>query len=255
MPTPDPATRVVFGFHPVRELLRHQPQTVTELQVAARPGRRRSEIEALARRHRVAVAEVPRPRLDELAAGLSHDATLSHNGFAALCRTPTPAAGDASGDPDFRVLAEDVQDPRNLGALLRVCEGAGVGRVLIRDRGSAPLSPAAVRTSAGAAEWLPVERVTNPAREIAALQDRGFWVYGADAAGDPPWEVDLTGKIVLCFGGEESGLRALTRKRCDRLLGVPMRGRVASLNVATAASALLYEALRQRMVALQDGRR
>ncbi len=234
---------MVYGFHPVRELLRRQPQAVAKLLIAARPGRRRSEIEVLCRRHRIAVEEVPRPRLDELAGA------ASHNGFAALRQAAGSPAGDATGDPDFRVLVEDVQDPRNLGALLRVCEGAGVGRVLIRDRGSAPLTPAAVRTSAGAAEWLPIERVTNPAREIAALQEQGFWVYGTDPAGDLPWEVDLTGKVVLCFGGEESGLRALTRKRCDRLLGLPMRGRVASLNVATSAAALLYEALRQRVLA------
>ena len=242
----DPASRVVFGFHPVRELLRRQPHAVSKLRIAARPGRRRSEIEDLARRHRIAVEEVPRLRLDELAAG------SSHNGFAALCQTPEAADRDAPGDPDFRVLVEDVQDPRNLGALLRVCEGAGVGRVLIRDRGTAPLSPAAVRTSAGAAEWLPTERITNPAREIAALQGQGFWVYGADPAGEAPWEVDLTGKVLLCFGGEASGLRSLTRKSCDRLVGLPMRGRLASLNVATSAAALLYEALRQRVATPQN---
>ena len=231
---------MIYGFHPVRELLRREPGAVTTLWIAARPGRRRREIEDLCRRHRIAVEEVPRERLDALAG------SSSHNGFAAD-RRPMAAAGENPGDPDFRVLAEDVQDPRNLGALLRVCEGAGVGRVLIRDRGSAPLSATAVRTSAGAAEWLPVERIVNPAREIAALQEQGFWVYGTDPAGEPPWQVDLTGKVLLCFGGEESGLRARTRKLCDGLLGLPMRGRLESLNVATAAAAVLYEALRQRL--------
>jgi 23S rRNA (guanosine2251-2'-O)-methyltransferase len=151
-----------------------------------------------------------------------------------------------AGDPGFLVLLEDVQDPRNLGAVLRVCEGAGVGQVLIRDRGSAPVSATVAKTSAGASEWLPVERITNTAASLERLKEEGFWVYGTDPDGDPPWEVDLTGKVVLCFGGEEKGLRARTRQICDRMIGLPMRGRVGSLNISTAAAALLYEALRQR---------
>ncbi|HEX5757896.1 MAG TPA: RNA methyltransferase [Thermoanaerobaculia bacterium] len=152
------------------------------------------------------------------------------------------------------MLVEDVQDPRNLGALLRVCEGAGVGRVLVRDRGSAPLTPAVVKTAAGAAEWLAVERIVNPAQSLEALKAEGFWVYGAAQGGEAPWNVDLTGKVVLCLGGEERGLRARTRGLCDRLVGLPMRGRLESLNLATAAAALLYEAVRQRTVAGDRGR-
>ncbi len=144
------------------------------------------------------------------------------------------------------VLLEDIQDPRNFGALLRVFEGAGVGRVLVRDRGSAQVSPVVVKTSAGAAEWLAVERVTNTANEVERLKAEGFWIYGADQRGDPPWQVDLTGKVLLCFGGEAKGLRRRTRKLCDRLLGLPMRGRIASLNVSAAAAAVVYEAVRQR---------
>ena len=157
-----------------------------------------------------------------------------------------PQAG-ANRDRDLVVLLEDIQDPRNLGALLRVCEGAGVGRVLIRDRGAAPLTPTVVAASAGATEWLEVERVTNTAAELERLKETGFWIYGAAEGGESPWAIDLTGPVVLCFGGEEKGLRRLTRERCDRLVGLPMRGRVQSLNVATAAAALLYEAVRQRL--------
>jgi 23S rRNA (guanosine2251-2'-O)-methyltransferase len=103
------------------------------------------------------------------------------------------------------------------------------------------------KVSAGASQWVEVDRVTNSAREIRTLQAAGYWVYGADPEGVPPWEIDLSGPILLCLGGEESGLRAKTRALCDGLVGLPMRGQVESLNVATAASALLYEALRQRM--------
>jgi 23S rRNA (guanosine2251-2'-O)-methyltransferase len=167
-----------------------------------------------------------------------------HQGFAAEAKELS--AGSSAADPDLIVLIEDLQDPRNLGALLRVCEGAGVGRVLIRDRGSAPISPTVVQTSAGATEWLEVERIINTTRELEMLKEDGFWIYGAAEEGVAPWTVDLTGKAVLCFGGEEKGLRPRTRTTCDALVGLPMRGRIESLNVATAAAALLYEAVRQR---------
>ena len=234
---------IVYGFHPVREALRKGPREVRRLLVASgRGGGKRREVEELATRAGIACETVSRETLDRLAGG------ATHNGFVAEL-AGTGGGGEAegpAGDPDFLVLVEDVQDPRNLGALLRVAEGAGVGRVLVRDRGSAPLGPAAVKTSAGAAEWMEVERVTNSAETIRRLKDEGFWVYGTAAEGGPPWETDLTGKVLLVFGGEEKGMRRLTRELCDGVVGLPMRGRVESLNLATAAAAVLYDAVRQR---------
>ena len=231
----------LYGYHPVREALRHRPHDVARVLVsAARAGKRREEIQDACQRHRVPFLVVPERALAEIAGA-------AHNGMAAEVRegaaAPEPAAG---ADPGLIVMLEDVQDPRNLGALLRVCEGAGAGRVLIRDRGSAPVSPTVAKTSAGATEWLQIERITNSANEIERFKAAGFWVYGTDPEGDPPWEVDLSGQVVLCFGGEEKGLRARTRQLCDRMIGLPMRGRVGSLNIATAAAAVLYEAVRQR---------
>lgn len=193
----------------------------------------------MCKRSQVAFKEVASSYLSGLAG------TGRHNGFGARS-SRVESSVEASGDPNLQILVEDIQDPRNLGALMRVCEGAGVSRFLLRDRGSAPFSPAVVKTSAGAIEWLNVERVVNSAREIDRLKAEGFWIYGADAVGDSPWDVDLTGKILLCFGGEAKGLRAQTRRICDRLIGLPMRGRVESLNLTTAAAAVLYEAIRQR---------
>ncbi|MEM6792615.1 MAG: RNA methyltransferase [Acidobacteriota bacterium] len=231
----------IFGFHPLRELLRHRPQDVGRVLIAARSGRRRGEIEELCRRHGIATEVVASGEISGRAQG------QAHNGFAAELEGQAEKRGaSGGGDPDLVVLAEDIQDPRNLGALLRVCEGAGVSKILLRDRGSAPLTPVAVKTSAGAAEWLDVERITNSTHEIERLQAEGFWVYGADAGGQPPWSLDLTGKLALVIGGEAGGLRRRTRENCDGLIGLPMRGRVSSLNLTTAASALLYEAVRQR---------
>jgi 23S rRNA (guanosine2251-2'-O)-methyltransferase len=230
----------LYGYHPVREALRHRPHEIARVLVSAvRTGRRRDEIEALCLRHQVAVEIVPERTLAERAGA-------AHNGMAAELRAERAETRTESADPELVVLLEDVQDPRNLGALLRVCEGVGVGRVLLREHGSSPVSPTVVKTSAGAAEWLDVERIPNSGIEIERLKEAGYWVYGTDPAGEPPWAIDLTGPVVLCFGGEEKGLRARTRTLCDRTIGLPMRGRVDSLNIATAAAAVLYDAVRQR---------
>lgn len=228
----------VFGFHPVREALRHRAHAAKEVLVSAKAGRRRSEIEGLAERSGIQVRSLSEPQMRERAGP-------AHNGFALVLYDDRGAAS-AAGDRELVVLLEDVQDPRNLGALLRVFEGAGVGRVLIRDRGSAPLTETAAKTAAGAGEWLDIERVVNSAQELGRLKEAGYWVYGCDAAGGPPWQTDLTGPLVICLGGEHRGLRPRTRELCDGLIGLPMRGHVESLNVATAAAAILYEAVRQR---------
>jgi 23S rRNA (guanosine2251-2'-O)-methyltransferase len=230
----------LYGFHPLREALRHRPHEVVRVLVSSsRGGPRRAEIEELCRRHHIPAELVSEKRLTQMSGP-------AHNGFAAEVEE---GKGDAGGDPDLVVLLEDVQDPRNLGAVLRVCEGAGVGKVLIRDRGSAPVSPAVAKTSAGAAEWLAIERIPNTGAALEHFKKGGFWVYGTDPAGELPWQIDLTGPIVLCLGGEERGLRARTRRLCDRTIGLPMRGHVGSLNISTAAAALLYEAVRQRLSA------
>ena len=231
----------------MREVLRSRPREVAEVVLARRVGDRIRTIEKLCRRHRVPVQSVTAAELGARLerSGLDRKAA---RGFAARLRSGN-RNGPVSGgvDSQLLVLVEDVHDPRNLGALLRVCEGAGVGRVLIRDRGAAPLSAAAAGTAAGAIDWLKTERIVNSALEIQRLKDDGFWVYGADAAGEPAWTVDLSGPIMLCVGGESRGLRRRTKSLCDALLGLPMRGRVESLNLSTAAAALLNEAVRQRL--------
>lgn len=232
---------MIYGYHPLREALRHRPHEIVRVLVGkGRRGERRRRVEELCRRHGVQLQIVREEELNRLSRGV-------HNGFVAEMvedTTVTPVAGQ---DLELIVLIEDVQDPRNLGAILRICEGAGVGRVLIRDRGTAPISPAVVKTAAGATEWLDIERVVNTASTIDTLKKEGYWVYGTDPGGLPPWQIDLRGKVVLCFGGESKGLRARTRKICDELIGLPMRGEVQSLNVSAAAAAVLFEAIRQRL--------
>lgn len=233
----------IFGFHPVREALRHRPMDVRRVWIGAPgSGGRKGEIAALCRERGIECQVVSLSELERMAEGV-------HNGFVAELGSAAAATAPAmaGGDPDLLMLAEDIQDPRNLGALIRVADGAGVGRFMLRDRGSAPLSPLAVKASAGAAEALLIERIVNSARVIEECKRDGFWVYGAAPGGEQPWHIDWRGKILLCIGGEQRGLRRRTRSLCDRLVGLPMCGSVESLNVATAASAILYEAVRQRL--------
>ena len=234
----------IYGFHPVREALRAEPPGVEVVLLGReRTDARSQEITQLCETAGVLCRRVDESEIVEL---LEAPDAATHNGVAALTVETTPErAASSDGASRVVVLVEDVQDPRNLGALIRVCDAAGVERLLVRDRGSAQLTPAVVKTSAGASEWLPIERVTNSANEIERLQKDGYWVYGATEGGLAPWEIDLSGKVVLCIGGEEKGLRQRTRQRCDELVGLPMAGRVESLNLATAAAAILFEIVRQ----------
>lgn len=149
---------------------------------------------------------------------------------------------------DALLLALDqVQDPRNLGAVCRSAEFAGAAGVVVPERRAAAVTAAACKASAGAVEHLPVARVRNLADWLTEAKRAGFWIWGADAAAEAtPWSTDLTGPTVLVMGGEGKGLRPRVAAACDGLVALPRRGRLDSLNVSAAATALLYEALRQR---------
>jgi 23S rRNA (guanosine2251-2'-O)-methyltransferase len=145
------------------------------------------------------------------------------------------------------VALDQVQDPRNLGAVCRSAELAGAAGLVIPERRAAEITTVACKASAGAVEHLSIARVRNLADWLAEAKDSGFWIWGADAAGpSPPWEVDLSGPTILVLGGEGSGIRPRVASACDGLLALPTRGRIDSLNVSAAASALLFEAVRQR---------
>ncbi len=157
-----------------------------------------------------------------------------------------------------RLLALDgVEDPQNLGAIARVAEAAGVGGLILTRRRSAPLSPAVARASAGAIEWLPAARVANLPRAVNQVKDQGFWVIGADPAGGTELfdleERLLSGDLLLALGAEGRGLRPGVRSLVDHLVRIPMRGRIESLNVSSAAAVLLFELERRRTLATPRG--
>jgi 23S rRNA (guanosine2251-2'-O)-methyltransferase len=161
---------------------------------------------------------------------------------------PYTDAADLLADPGALLVALDqVQDPRNLGAVCRSAEAAGAGGVVIPQRRAAAVTAAACKTSAGAVEHLAVARVRNLADWLSAARGAGFWAWGGDAGASTAYtDADLRGGTVLVLGGEGKGLRPRVAASCDGLLAIPQRGRTASLNVSAAATVLLFEALRQR---------
>jgi len=145
------------------------------------------------------------------------------------------------------VALDQVQDPRNLGAVCRSAEVAGAAGLVIPDRRSAEVTAVVCKASAGAVEHLPIARVRNLADWLADAKEAGFWTWGADAEADQtPWSVDLSGSTILVLGGEGKGIRPRVASACDGLVAFPQRGQVGSLNVSAAATALLFEAVRQR---------
>jgi 23S rRNA (guanosine2251-2'-O)-methyltransferase len=191
-----------------------------------------------------------RPKL-KLEKELSERAeTRDHQGVLALVEPfrYADAYELAAAAKPLLVVLDRVTDPRNLGAVCRSAEGAGATGVIVPAHGSAVVTPAVARSSAGAVEHLPVAVVTNLARYLEEVKGVDLWVYGAagEAPARPMWDVDLSGGVALVLGAEGKGLRPLVRRTCDALVAIPLAGQVESLNVSVAAAVLLYEARRQR---------
>ncbi len=236
------------GIHAVLAALTRHPERVQALWVSReRRDRRLGEILTAARDAGIKVHQVPRATLDRMAGE-------RHQGVAArMQETAVQRAEDLgefldtlTGTPLLLVL-DGVQDPHNLGACLRSAEAAGAHAVIVPRDNSAPLSPVARRAAAGAAESVPFFQVTNLARCLDDLKQRGIWLVGATQDADTElYKADLKGPLALVLGGEGKGLRRLTREHCDVLAGIPMAGAVASLNVSVATGICLFEAVRQR---------
>lgn len=188
--------------------------------------------------------DIPLDQLTEMAGSPDHQGVVAE--------VDAYAYTDGSGmlaKPDSLILVLDqIQDPRNLGALCRSAEVAGCAGVVIPDRRSATVTAVACKASAGAVEHLEVARVRNIADWLTRARDAGFWIWGAAGEGEtPPWKVDLTGPTVIVMGAEGDGLRPRVAAGCDGLVAIPQLGRIDSLNVSAAASVLLFESVRQRL--------
>ena len=241
---------VLYGLHPVEEAVKAGRRRFDQVLVAReRHDERLERLVALCREAGLRVRQEPREQLTQLAQ------TPTHQGIVALVRPQESLSiedlfepASANSTVHRLLLALDgVEDPQNLGALLRVADGAGVDGVVLTERRSAPLSPVAVKASAGAAEHLRIARVVNLVRALEELKRRNLWIIGLDERGSCDYDqFDLTGDCVLVLGREGAGLHDLVRRTCDHLLRIPMAGGVSSLNVSTAGAVVLYEAFRQR---------
>ncbi len=241
--------RTVYGIHPVRELVRAGGEGLSELWIAE--GVRGSEVPKLERAARDAGAKVrsaPRVRLDRLAG------TDRHQGVVAVVAdyqyrqvNDLQAAARERNEPPLLVVLDGIEDPQNLGAVIRSAHALGAHGVIIPKDRAVGVTAAAAKASAGAVEHCQVARVINVAQAIESLKDSGIWSVALAPDGDRSLaDIDLTGPTALVVGNEREGIRPLVRRTCDYLARIPMAGKVASLNAAASASIALYEAARQR---------
>lgn len=245
-------TSAIHGLVPVVEALRAGRRQIEQISIAEGSRHERlKELLELAKQARVPVHRVPRNYFDRFA-------DARHQGVIARVAAAHYESADdllevlsnkiSSGDPPIALALDGIEDPRNLGAILRTAECAGVDGVFIPERRAVGLNETVAKAAAGALEYVPVARVTNLVRLIEQLKERNIWVIGAAAEGTllyTEWDWKLPTTIVL--GSEGSGLHRLVREKCDALLRIPIVGRLESLNVSVAAGVLLYEALRQRV--------
>jgi 23S rRNA (guanosine2251-2'-O)-methyltransferase len=239
----------VYGRRPVLEVLRAQGRRTDEIAILGQGrGPALEELLGLARRQGVKISFRTRDQLTALAGTPEHQgvvARVARAGYATL--EDVLAVPADRGEAAFLLAVDRVQDPGNLGAILRSAEATGVHGVVVPKHRSAGLTGAVAKTSTGALEWIKVAREANLVGCLEAMKKQAIWIMGAAPVGGvAPWSVDLTGPICLVVGGEGQGLRPLVARTCDQILTLPMRGRIASVNVSAAAAVLCYEVLRQR---------
>ena len=232
---------ILSGVHPVAEALRagHPLERLLIAQGAGGP--RLQEIIDMARRASIPVRFEPRGSLDRLAG------TQAHQGVVALGAAKTYAALEDLASAELVVVLDGVEDPHNLGAIIRTAHAAGAASVIIPERRAAGLTDVVAKAAAGALEYMPITRVTNINRTLETLKERGFWIYGLDERGTEEYQrAEYNSPSALVFGGEGAGLHDHVRKHCDLLVRIPMAGKISSLNVSVAVGVVLFELRRRR---------
>jgi 23S rRNA (guanosine2251-2'-O)-methyltransferase len=240
--------KILVGFHAVTSRLRQKPDTVSEIYLdAGRNDGRAKDLRKLAEATRVRLIPVDAKRLDGMAGGTRHQGVVAQAQPLDMPKFIEDVLEGLS-EPPLLLILDGVQDPHNLGACLRVADGAGAHAVIAPKDRSVGLTTAAIKVASGAAESVPYIVVTNLARTMRDLKDRGIWLIGtADSATQTIYQAKLEGAVGLVMGAEGEGLRRLTQETCDLLVSIPMMGSVESLNVSVASGVCLYEARRRRL--------
>jgi 23S rRNA (guanosine2251-2'-O)-methyltransferase len=232
---------ILSGIHPVAEALRASRPMERVLVAQGAGGPRVQEIIDLARSASIPVRFEPRAALDRLAG------TSAHQGVVAMGAAQRYADLEGVASCEMLVVLDGVEDPHNLGAIIRTAHAAGAGAVVIPERRAAGVTDVVAKAAAGALEHLPVVRVTNINRALEELKQRGFWIYGLDERGAETYDrVEYASPAAVVLGGEGKGLHEQVRKHCDALVRIPMAGRISSLNVSVAAGVMLFEWRRRR---------
>jgi 23S rRNA (guanosine2251-2'-O)-methyltransferase len=235
---------VLSGIHPVVEALRAQHPLDRILIAKGAGGPRLQEIIDLARRASIPVRFEPREALERLAGGAAHQGVVALGAARKYASLEEIAPG-----AQLAVVLDGVEDPHNLGAVVRTAHAAGASAVIIPERRAAGVTEVVAKAAAGALEYLPLVRVTNVNRAVEQLKQRGFWIYGLDERGTQSYdELDYNVPTVFVLGAEGKGLHEQVRKHCDVLVNIPMAGKIASLNVSVAAGVALFEWKRRRKV-------
>ena len=233
---------LLSGIHPVREALRAGRAIDRVLIAKGTGGPRIQEIVDLAKRGHVTLRFEDRSALDRASGSQSHQGVVA---FGAPTRYAT--LDEISARASLVVVLDGVEDPHNLGAIVRTANAAGAGAVIIPERRAAGLTDTVAKAAAGALEYVPVVRAANISRSLESLKKQGFWVYGLDERGSEEYdEVDYAEKAVIVLGGEGKGLHQLVREHCDVVVRIPMSGTIPSLNVSVAAGIVLFECKRRR---------
>lgn len=250
LPQQEISDEIIFGRNSVMEALK-SGRSINKILLAK--GEKQGSIKeviGLAKEKRIILQEVEINKLDLIVKGMKHQGVIAYGSPVDYVEIEDilQRASDL-GQPPFIVLLDELEDPHNLGAILRTADAAGVHGVLIPKRRSCPLSATVAKTSAGAVEYVPVARIGNIAQTIKELKKMGMWVVGADMDGEKNYyEADLTGALVLIIGGEGKGISRLTKEQCDFLVKIPMSGKINSLNASVAGAVLMFESLKQRML-------
>lgn len=237
----------IYGIHAVTEALKARGRAFEWVGVSQeRHDLRLQRVVEECRRNSIAVRFVPRSDLDRMAGNNAHQGVVAVTSARAYCDLDAVLAARRA-EKSLILVLDSIEDPHNLGAILRTADAAGVDGVLIPERRSAGVTPVVTKVSAGASEHLPIAKITNVARTIEELKDKNIWTVGLDERGTQTYDsLDYNMDCALAVGAEGKGLHELVRKKCDFVVSIPMLGKVPSLNVSVATAVVLYEVVRQR---------
>lgn len=236
---------IIVGRNPVTEALR-SGREIDKLMVSSEEGSMK-KILALAKERRIPVMKVEKSAIDRIAEGKAHQGVAAYvSAYAYAELEDIFRIAEERGEDPFVIILDNLEDPHNLGAIMRTAECAGAHGIIIPKRRACGLTEVVAKASAGAIEYMPCVKVTNIAQAIEELKERGVWVAACDMGGQEYYKADLKGKLAVVIGSEGSGISRLVKEKCDFVVSMPMVGRITSLNASNAAAVIIYEVRKQR---------